>query len=154
MATVPFHLLVIGKGCHNSWAALFSIRAVVGVGQDNVAVAASSIQIILQQCMQRIHAKDEPQPNCWMCLQNWYSDDMVILFQLTTTHLTALYPGQTGWASIRRNIHSLTPCLCGYYTASLINFIHFLWSTASACIFIGAGNLFLWPHSKFSLACF
>jgi len=29
------------------------------------------------------------------------------------THLTALYPGRPGWAGVRRNIHSLTPCLCG-----------------------------------------
>jgi len=31
-----------------------------------------------------------------------------------------------------KNIHSLTPCLCGYYTTSLINFLYFLWSTASS----------------------
>jgi len=28
--------------------------------------------------------------------------------------------------------HSLTPCLCGYYTVSLINFLHFLRSIASS----------------------
>ena len=33
---------------------------------------------------------------------------------------------------MRRNIHSLTPCLCGYYTTSLINFLHFVLSTASS----------------------
>jgi len=37
---------------------------------------------------------------------------------MTTTRLSALYPGRPRWASIRKK-HSLTPCLCGYYTTSL-----------------------------------
>jgi len=37
----------------------------------------------------------------------------------TATHLTAFYPGQPRWAGTRRNIHSLTSCLCGYYTTSV-----------------------------------
>jgi len=72
----------------------------------------------------------------------------------TTVCLTALYPGRSGWASTRRNMHSLTPCLCGCYTTSLINFLHLLRFIASSLhIFVGSDNLFLWPHSKFSLAC-
>jgi len=31
-----------------------------------------------------------------------------------------------------KNIRSLTPCLCGYYTSSLTFFLHFLWSVASS----------------------
>jgi len=45
-----------------------------------------------------------------------------------TTRLMALYPGRPGSAGSRQNIHLLTPCLCGYHTTSLINFLHFLWS--------------------------
>jgi len=32
----------------------------------------------------------------------------------------------------QKNIYSITPCLCSYYTTSSINFLHFLWSTASS----------------------
>ena len=44
--------------------------------------------------------------------------------------------------------HSLTPCLCDYYTASLINFLHFLPLTAFFCIFVRSDNLFLLFHSQ------
>jgi len=44
----------------------------------------------------------------------------------------ALYPGWPGWAATRKDIHSLTPCLCGYYTTSLVNFLYFSQSTASS----------------------
>jgi len=30
----------------------------------------------------------------------------------------------------QKNIHSLAPCLCEYYTTSLINFLHFLYNYA------------------------
>jgi len=40
---------------------------------------------------------------------------LVVYIPTATTHLTALYPGQPGWASNRRNIHSLTPCFCGSF---------------------------------------
>ena len=52
-------------------------------------------------------------------------------FTTTTTCLMVLYPCQPGWAKARRNIHSLTSCLCRYYTTPLINFLHFLRSTKS-----------------------
>jgi len=65
----------------------------------------------------------------------------------------AFYPGQRRWAGTRRNIHSLTPCLCGYHTASLISFLHFLQSIAFPLHIVGFDSLFLWLHSKFSLAC-
>ena len=45
----------------------------------------------------------------------------VLLVLQTTTHLMAFYLGQLEWSSTSRNIHSLTPCLSGYYTTSLIN---------------------------------
>ena len=48
-----------------------------------------------------------------------------------TNPLTAFYPRWPGSAGTRRNIHSLTPCLFGYYTTSLINSLHFLQSMAS-----------------------
>jgi len=52
-------------------------------------------------------------------------------YQTTTTAcLTALYPGRPRWVGTRRNTHSVTPCLCGYYTTLLIIFLHFLWSIA------------------------
>jgi len=71
----------------------------------------------------------------------------------TTSCLTVLYLGWPGWDTTRRNIHSLTPCLCGYYTTSLINFFHFLCSIASylhiCCIgwvfFYDLTPSFLWP---------
>ena len=37
----------------------------------------------------------------------------------TATHLMALYPGQPGWASSRRNIHPPTLHPCGHHTTSL-----------------------------------
>jgi len=46
----------------------------------------------------------------------------------------------------QKNIHSLTPCLCRYYTTSLINFLHFLWSTAH----LSGQSItpsFMWPAS-------
>ena len=46
-----------------------------------------------------------------------------------TTHLMALHPRQPGWAS---NSKTLTPCVCGYYTTSWINFLHSLQSIASS----------------------
>jgi len=47
------------------------------------------------------------------------TEGTVFLVTTTTTRLTALYTGRPEWAGTRRNIHSLTPCLCGYYTTSL-----------------------------------
>jgi len=55
----------------------------------------------------------------------------------------------------QKNINSFTSCLCGYYTTSLINFLHFLWSTASSlhicwvCQSFSITSLpsFLWPAS-------
>ena len=44
----------------------------------------------------------------------------------TTACLTDHYPRQPGWGGTRRNIHSLTPCDCGYHTTSFINFLYFL----------------------------
>lgn len=43
-----------------------------------------------------------------------------------TTRLTAIYTGQPEWAGTRKNIHSLTPYLYGYYTIYVINFLHLL----------------------------
>jgi len=55
----------------------------------------------------------------WSQLGNYTSHKtLTTTTTTTTTHLTALYPGRRGWAGTRRNIHSLTPCLCGYYTTS------------------------------------
>jgi len=52
----------------------------------------------------------------------------------TATHLMALYQGWPRWAGTRRNIHSLTPWLCDYYTTSLIKLLHFLQYTAQNII--------------------
>jgi len=69
-----------------------------------------------------------------------------------TAHLTALYPRQPGWAGTRRNIYSLTSCLCaGYFTTSLTNFLHLLRFIAS-CVFVRSNNLLLQCHYKLSLA--
>ena len=42
--------------------------------------------------------------------------------------LMSLYPGRPRVSQV----HSHPPCLCGYYTTSLIKFLHFLWSIASS----------------------
>jgi len=47
------------------------------------------------------------------------------------TITTAVYPGRPGSAGSRK--HSLAQTrLCGYYTTSLISFLHFLWSISSS----------------------
>ena len=56
----------------------------------------------------------------------------------------------------QKNIHSLTSCLCSYYTTPLINFIHFLWPTASSlricwvwqCFSVTSLPSFLWSASR------
>ena len=67
----------------------------------------------------------------------------------TTARLMALYPGQPRWGG---NIHSLTACLCGYYTTYSINFLHLLRSTASlsdpTISFYNLTPSFLWPASR------
>jgi len=39
----------------------------------------------------------------------------IIVKQNPTTRLMALCPGRPGWADTRKNIRSLTSCLCSYY---------------------------------------
>jgi len=56
-------------------------------------------------------------------------------YATTTNRLKAFYPGWSRWVGTGGNIDSLTPCLCGYYTTSFINFLHFLRFIASSlCI--------------------
>ena len=45
----------------------------------------------------------------------------------TMTCLMAPYPGQPNPAEPVSDKHSLTSCVCGYYTRSLINFLNCLW---------------------------
>ena len=52
----------------------------------------------------------------------------------------------------QKNILSLTLYHCGYYTVSLINFLHLLQSIASSLCSCRIWVFFLQPHSKFSLA--
>jgi len=74
----------------------------------------------------------------------------------TRTHLMVLYPRQSGWACTRKNIHSLAPYLCVYYSMSLINFLHLLWSRGSSSFSCRSDGLlfhnltpdFLWPASR------
>jgi len=75
----------------------------------------------------------------------------------TTTRSMAFYPGWPGWVGIRRNTHSLTSSLfvAIICTAALINFRHFLQSTASSLHICWLGHSlsitsrprFLWPAS-------
>jgi len=68
----------------------------------------------------------------------------------------ALCPRWPRWAGSRRNIHSLTPCLCGHYTTSVIDFLHF--STVCSIFLAYLSDLtifffdltpsFLWPASR------
>jgi len=67
----------------------------------------------------------------------------------------ALYPGRSRWAGSRWNIHSLTSCLCGcgYYTTSVINFLHFLliflaYLSDLTIFFFDLTPSFLWPASR------
>jgi len=54
-----------------------------------------------------------------------------------------------------KSMHWLTPCLCGYYVNSLINFLHFLRLIASSLYLLGLTVFFynvtpsfLWPASR------
>jgi len=68
---------------------------------------------------------------CAACQTNsqWHQQWQHQTTRTTTTYLTALYPQWSGWAGTRTNIHSLTPCLCGYYTTSLMNYLLYSVST-------------------------
>jgi len=77
-----------------------------------------------------------------------------LLLATTTTRLTAVHAGQPGWAGTRRNIHSLTLCLCGCDTTFLINFLYFVLSTASSLDICWVSQLSsVTSVYKFSLAC-
>jgi len=73
--------------------------------------------------------------------------------QNVAIHLPALYAGRTRWASPEKNIHSITPHPRGYYTTSLVNFRHFLRSTASSLHICWVWQFFSITSVQAFLAC-
>jgi len=86
----------------------------------------------------------------WNFLYEIYVDVNPCMSPKYTT--TAFYPCWPWVSWYQKNIHSLTPCVCGYYTF-IINFCHFLRSVASSLHICWVWQSFSATSPKFPLAC-